>query len=140
MQGEQQRMYSPQRGARAVDRDGPMQCQELMALDFKSQIFLAYAYLPSYSDWFLYEADLTPTYANERRTLQLLQWGSPAKPWRLKCPTHLLFLDHLDRVFPDARFVMTHRDPADVIVRSPMSTQKSHRCSATTSIASTSVG
>ena len=38
---------------------GPMECQELMALDFKSQIFLVYAYLPSYSNWFLYDADLT---------------------------------------------------------------------------------
>jgi hypothetical protein len=27
-----------------------------------------------------------------------------------------LFLDDLDRVFPDARFVMTHRDPTDVIL------------------------
>jgi hypothetical protein len=93
-----------------------MECQELMALDFKSQIFQAYAYVPSYSKWFLYDADLTPTYAYERRALQLLQWGTSARPWRLKCPTHLLFLDHLDRAFPDARFVMTHRDPADVIV------------------------
>ena len=42
--------------------------------------------------------------------------GHAGRPWRLKCPTHLLFLDHLDRSFPDARFVMTHRDPADVIV------------------------
>nr|MDT0666808.1 sulfotransferase [Micromonospora sp. DSM 115978] len=30
--------------------------------------------------------------------------------------THLLFLDQLDQVFPDARFVMTHRDPAEVMV------------------------
>jgi hypothetical protein len=117
LQVEQQRMFSPRSAALVPSTaTGPMECQELMALDFTSQIFLAYAYLPSYSDWFLYDADLTPTYQYERRALQLLQWGSPAKPWRLKCPTHLLFLDHLDRSFPDARFVMTHRDPADVIV------------------------
>lgn len=28
----------------------------------------------------------------------------------------MLWLTHLDRAFPDARFVMTHRDPAEVIV------------------------
>ncbi len=28
----------------------------------------------------------------------------------------MLSLDYLDRVFPDARFVMTHRDPTDVIL------------------------
>jgi hypothetical protein len=94
---------------------GPMECQDLMALDFKSQYFQAFAHVPSYAAW-LVDADLTPTYQYERRALKLLQWGAPARPWRLKCPTHLLFLDHLDRAFPDARFVMTHRDPAEVMV------------------------
>jgi hypothetical protein len=94
---------------------GPMECQDLMALDFKSQYFQAFAHVPSYAAW-LVDADLTPTYQYERRALKLLQWGAPTRPWRLKCPTHLLFLDHLDRAFPDARFVMTHRDPAEVMV------------------------
>jgi hypothetical protein len=94
---------------------GPMECQDLMALDFKSHYFSAFAYVPSYSAWLL-DADLTPTYRYERRALKLLQWGSPARPWRLKSPSHLLFLDHLDLAFPDARFVMTHRDPAEVMV------------------------
>jgi hypothetical protein len=48
--------------------------------------------------------------------LQLLQWGEPTRPWRLKCPTHILYLEHLDRAFPDARYVMTHRDPTEVIL------------------------
>jgi hypothetical protein len=94
---------------------GPEECQDLMALDFKSHYFQAFARVPSYSRWLL-DADLTPTYAYERRALKLLQWGSARKPWRLKCPSHLLWLDHLDRAFPDAKFVMTHRDPADVLV------------------------
>ncbi len=94
---------------------GPAECQELMALDFKSQLFLAFAQIPSYAQWLL-TADLTSTYAYERRVLKLLQWRSPTTPWRLKAPTHLLYLDHLDKVFPDARFVMTHRDPTDVLL------------------------
>jgi hypothetical protein len=94
---------------------GPMECLDLMALDFKSHYFTAFAHVPSYSAWLL-DADLTPTYRYERRALKVLQWGSPARPWRLKSPTHLLFLGHLDRAFPDARFVMTHRDPAEVMV------------------------
>jgi hypothetical protein len=92
----------------------PAECQDLMALDFKSQIFQAFAQIPSYSDWLL-EADLTSTYLYQRRVMKLLQWGCPEKPWRLKCPTHLIYLEHLNRAFPDARFVMTHRDPAEVI-------------------------
>ncbi len=94
---------------------GPNECQDLMALDFKAHYFQAFAYIPSYSRW-LVDADLTTTYLYERRVLKLLQWGEPPRPWRLKCPTHLLFLDHLDKAFPDARFVMTHRDPTEVMV------------------------
>ena len=94
---------------------GPEECQDLMALDFKAHYFQAFAYVPSYSD-FLLDADLTSTYAYERRALKLLQWGSPARPWRLKCPSHLLWLEDLATAFPDARFVMTHRDPAEVMV------------------------
>lgn len=93
----------------------PYECQDLMALDFKSHLFQAFAHVPSYSRWLL-DADLTSTYRYERRTLQLLQWGDPARPWRLKCPTHLLFLPYLDAAFPDARFVMTHRDPTEVML------------------------
>ena len=98
------------------DAHGPMECLELMALDFTSQIFQAYAQIPSYSAWLLDTADFTSTYSYERRVLKLLQWGEPVRPWRLKSPAHVLSLDYLDRVFPDAKFVMTHRDPTDVIL------------------------
>lgn len=91
------------------------ECQDLMALDFKSHIFQAFAQVPSYSDWLL-DADLTTTYLYERRALKLLQWRLPEMPWRLKCPTHLLFLEHLNKAFPEARFVMTHREPTDVML------------------------
>jgi hypothetical protein len=97
------------------DVSGPRECLDLMALDFKTHIYQAFAQIPSYSAWLL-DADLTSTYLYERRVLKLLQWGEPERPWRLKTPTHLLFLEHLDRAFPDARFVMTHRDPTDVMV------------------------
>ncbi|MDG5484077.1 sulfotransferase family protein [Mycolicibacterium gadium] len=98
------------------DVEGPMECLDLMALDFKSQMFQAFAQIPSYSDWLLDRADFTSTYHYERRVLKLLQWGEPTRPWRLKSPAHVISLDFLDRVFPDARFVMTHRDPTDVML------------------------
>lgn len=94
---------------------GPTECQDLMSLDFKAQMFAALAQIPSYSEWLL-NADLTSTYVYERRVLKVLQWQVPDKPWRLKAPTHVLYLEHLDRAFPDARFVMTHRDPTEVMV------------------------
>ncbi|MGB6514471.1 MAG: sulfotransferase [Mycobacterium sp.] len=94
----------------------PMECLELMALDFKSHIYQAFAQIPSYSAWLVEKADLTSTYAYQRRVMKLLCWGEPSRPWRLKSPSHVLFLDDLDHVFPEARFVMTHRDPTDVIL------------------------
>jgi hypothetical protein len=97
------------------DIDGPFECLDLLALDFKSQMFLAFAEIPTYAYWLL-DADLTSAYRYERRVLKLLQWGQPNRPWRLKTPMHLLYLPYLDSAFPDARFVMTHRDPTDVML------------------------
>ncbi len=99
-----------------VDSHGPMECLDLMALDFKSQIFQAFAQIPTYSEWLVERADFTSTYRYQRRVLKLLAWGEPVRPWRLKTPAHVLSLDYLDEVFPDARFVMTHRDPTDVLL------------------------
>ncbi len=98
------------------DIQGPMECLDLMALDFTSQIFQAFAQVPSYSQWLLERADFEPTYVYQRRVLKLLQWGEPTRAWRLKSPAHMISLDDLDTVFPDARFVMTHRDPTDVML------------------------
>ena len=93
----------------------PTECQQFMGYDFKSQIFQAFAYIPSYVDWLNHRADLVPTYAYVKRVLKLLQWRCPPRCWRLKNPSHSLFIESLDRVFPDARFVMTHRDVVSVI-------------------------
>lgn len=99
-----------------TDTHGPMECHELMALSFASHLFQSFAQVPSYSAWLLDGADLGATMAYQRRVMKLLQWGEPARPWRLKCPSHVLWLQAVDDAFPDARYVMTHRDPTDVIL------------------------
>ena len=88
---------------------GPMEDHDLMALEFTAQFFLVTAHLPTYADWFA-NCDMEPTYRYEKRVFKLLQWKTPEKLWRLKCPTHTMFLEAYERVFPDARFVQTHRD------------------------------
>ena len=93
----------------------PTECQLFMAFDFKSQIFEPFAEIPSYVDWLINRADLVPTYRYVKRVLKLLQWRWPATRWRIKNPSHILFITALNEVFPDARFVMTHRDVAAVI-------------------------
>jgi Sulfotransferase family len=99
-----------------ADTHGPMECHELMALDFKSHLFQSFAQIPTYSEWLVEKADLESTLHYQRRVMKLLQWGEPTKPWRLKCPSHVLWLDALHTVFPNAKYVMTHRDPTDVIL------------------------
>ena len=97
------------------DPTGPTECQTFQAMDFKSQIFQAQAQVPSYAAWLNTEADLVPTYRFLKRVLKLLQWKCPPTRWRLKNPSHVVFIKDLDTVFPDARFWMTHRDVAKVI-------------------------
>ncbi len=71
--------------------------------------------VPQYFDWLLDGADLAETYRVHKRQLQCLQWRSERKPWALKYPNHVIALDAILEVYPDARFVMTHRDPAQVV-------------------------
>jgi hypothetical protein len=76
-----------------------------------------YGQLPmpqDYTDWWI-TADFQSTYALHKRVLKLLQSRGPSRPWLLKGPVHLFRLEELAAQYPDARFVMTHRDPAKVI-------------------------
>ncbi len=93
---------------------GPQECLLLMALDFRSLIFEGMARVPSYSSWLL-GCDMEPAYRYHQRVLKLLQWRCPPDRWWLKTPAHMLSIEALDAVYPDARFVMTHRDVAKVL-------------------------
>ena len=93
----------------------PAEDQLTMGYDFKSQVFQASFRLPSYVQWLHFEADLEPTFRYVKRVLKLLQWRCEPRRWRLKNPTYSLFIDKLDKVFPDARYCMTHRDVANVL-------------------------
>jgi hypothetical protein len=94
--------------------DGPQECLIPMALDFRSFMFEGMTLIPSYSAWLL-ACDMTPAYRYHQRVLKLLQWRCPPSRWWLKSPAHILTIDALDSVYPDARFVMTHRDVNEVL-------------------------
>ena len=94
--------------------NGPQECLLIMALDFRSQVFEGMSRIPSYSAWLL-GCDMTPAYRYHRRVLKLLQWRCPPDRWWLKTPAHMHSIDALDAVYPDARFVMTHRDVCKVL-------------------------
>ena len=92
----------------------PEECISLMANDLASVTFLIPAFLPSYEQW-LYTRDLTDTYRRHRRQLQLLQRKLKRDRWVLKAPMHMHGLQWLLVAYPDARIVMTHRDPCDAV-------------------------
>lgn len=92
----------------------PQECLALMAPEFRSYEFPTTFPVPGYWEW-LRDADLRPAYEFERWFLQHLQSGRAGRHWLLKTPAHLMWLDTLLEVFPDALLVHTHRDPATVI-------------------------
>jgi hypothetical protein len=68
---------------------------------------------PSYYDWFK-SFDKTENYADMADHLRLLSWSTndpEDKRWVLKNPTHMMDLDRLMALFPDAKLVFLHRDP-----------------------------
>ncbi|MFT4025308.1 MAG: sulfotransferase [Novosphingobium sp.] len=96
------------------EADSPTECQFLMTPSFCSQVFESQADIPSYRQWFMHEADYRPAFRHHKRTLQVLQQHTGGQ-WTLKNPWHPLYLDALTETYPDARLVMTHRDPAEVV-------------------------
>jgi len=69
---------------------------------------------PTFGNW-LEERDMTGPYERYRRLLEILALGSKDRSYVLKSPEHLWFLDSLRRVFPSARVIWTHRDPAAAV-------------------------
>jgi hypothetical protein len=94
--------------------NGPSECLELMNLTFRCDQLNVVAQTPSYGAW-LMSCDYGPAYRYHERVIKLLQWHRPPNRWRLKSPAHMFGIDALDAVYPDARFVITHRDVTKVI-------------------------
>ncbi len=98
----------------AVGAELPQECVSVMSLSFMSDQFDTMYNIPSYRAWFLRQ-DLAPAYEWHRRFLQHLQFGGRKARWILKAPAHMFALPNLLSVYPDARFVQTHRAPLDAI-------------------------
>jgi len=94
--------------------DRPNECIFIFALQFLADYFVGQYNIPSYSIG-MAGRDLDPVYAYHKRVLQLLQSRHAGERWVLKSPAHIARLDHLFSVYPDARVVVTHRDPLRVI-------------------------
>ena len=92
----------------------PQECIAITAMAFISYVFESMFFVSSYRRWHE-DADKLPAYEFHRRFLQHLQWRCPGTHWVFKAPSHLMALDALFQVYPDARIIMTHRDPVKVL-------------------------
>ena len=87
---------------------------ELQAPDFSSYLIEWLAMVPRWRDYYL-SHDQSGTYAYLKKALQVLTFLNGPNRWVIKCPQHMEQLPALYKIFPDATFVITHRDPVGSI-------------------------
>jgi hypothetical protein len=108
--------------------DLPEECSQLMAYEFKSGHFFSRCSIPSYAMWNA-QTDVRPALEMHKRILKILQFQSgQRKRWVLKYGGHMPHMPQLLEIYPDAKIVHTHRDPA-AVVKSFVSLMASSRLS-----------
>ncbi len=86
------------------------ECLNIMRQSFISNMFPSQLIVPSYDKWWM-EQDETASYYRHRDNLRLIGFHDQDKRWLLKNPGHILGIEPLLEVYPDACIVQTHRDP-----------------------------
>ena len=89
--------------------DASVEDSDVLGMAFHGQQYTLPVY--GYHRWWR-AADSTESFAYHRRVAKLLASQRPPHRWLYKAPHHKFHLDAVVAAYPDARFVMTHRDPA----------------------------
>lgn len=104
-----------------MELDMPHEELTLSALCYRSFFFESAFQAPRYRAWYASQ-DHSRGYAYMKRILQILQSEGPAQGkaadarWILKSPQHVDQLDAILRVYPDAKIILTHRDPVRAVL------------------------
>jgi hypothetical protein len=98
-----------------LDLDGPDECHVFIEQTCAAAGYQNVYDVPSYFDYMMKSLDFTASYRVHKRQLQLLQWHTKQPRWAVKYPNHVIAMDAILEVYPDARFVMTHRDPVQTL-------------------------
>ena len=98
----------------STEPEEPEECYTLMRNTFMDVTFAFMTDLMPYLKWYRNQ-DMAIPYREHKRQLQILQAGRPEKRWILKAPSHTQRWRAIRRVYPDAKFIVTHRDPCEVI-------------------------
>jgi hypothetical protein len=96
-----------------IEAEAPEEDVFLFDVTFLSPAIDASLDVPGYAKW-MREIDQRPPYLYVRRLIQLLLWQAPGR-YLGKTPHHQENLDVLFEVFPDAKVIVTHRDPLKVV-------------------------
>jgi Sulfotransferase family len=96
-----------------VNADEPEECTwaalDCTGLLGRSAVML----MPTWRRW-LEDNDLTPSFQEYRRLIKLLIWRNPPPQGGhlvLKCPQNSRNVGQFSEAFPEAQFILTHRDP-----------------------------
>ncbi|MFT3967050.1 MAG: sulfotransferase [Sphingobium sp.] len=99
-----------------IDEDGSEECHAFLEQGYGAAGFFNLYDVPGYFDYLMRRVDMADVYRVHRRQLQLLQWRAPERRrWALKYPNHVIAMDAIADIHPEARFAMTHRDPVQVV-------------------------
>ncbi len=90
------------------------ECCMLLRQSFVSNLWSCGWSSATYDAWWRSHSEAA-AYQHYRRCVQLIGSNEPDKRWLLKNPGHIDNLDLLFAVFPDARVIQTHRDPAKAL-------------------------
>ncbi len=101
------------------------ECLFVLRQSFVSNLWNCGWSAPSYDAWWQNQSERA-SYQHYARIVRLVGSREPDKRWLLKNPGHIANLDHLLAVFPDARVIITHRDPAKAVPSLTSLLMKSH--------------
>jgi hypothetical protein len=90
------------------------ECCLVLRQGFVSNIWSCMWSAATYDLWWQTQSELH-CYEHLRRVLQLIGSSEAEKRWLLKNPGHIANLDFLFALFPDAKVIQTHRDPARAV-------------------------
>ena len=90
------------------------ECCMLLRQSFVSNLWSCGWSAPTYDAWWQATSE-APAYDWYRKCVALIGSNDPGKRWLLKNPGHIEHLDLLFAIYPDARVIQTHRDPAKAV-------------------------
>lgn len=102
------------RAAHNVVAEEVDECCFVLRQSFVSNLWCSGWSAATYDAWWQCQSE-EAAYRYFHRCTQLIGSNEPHKRWLLKNPGHIRQLDLLFAIFPDARVIQTHRDPARAV-------------------------